>query len=101
MSKIIDLHPEFGLELALGIPYVYWLYQRDELDGVRTVKGMKPFYYFCDNVEEKYDFRTIDNSVAGMDSLPNPWIYGTQLDAELYKDEWEHWESFKNAPILS
>jgi hypothetical protein len=59
---------------------------------------MKPFYYFCDTVEEKYDYRTIDNSAAGMDSLPNPWIYGTQLDAELYKDEWEHWESFKNAP---
>ena len=75
MSKIIDLHPEFGLELALGIPYVYWLYQRDELDGVRTVKGMKPFYYFCDNVEEVYDYRTIDNSAAGLDELPNNWIH--------------------------
>jgi hypothetical protein len=59
---------------------------------------MKPFYYFCDNVEEKYDNRTIDNNAANMQSLPNPWIYGTQLDAKLYKDEWEHWESFYNAP---
>tara|TARA_Y100000593_G_C4276922_1_gene320595 strand:- start:429 stop:1358 length:930 start_codon:yes stop_codon:yes gene_type:complete len=75
MGKIIDLHPEFGLELALGIPYAYWLHQRGELDGVRTVSGMKPFYYFCDNVEEVYNYRTIDNSAAGLDELPNNWIH--------------------------
>ena len=72
---IIDLHPEFGLELALGITYAYWLHERGELEGVRTVKGMKPFYYFCDNVEEVYDHRTIDNSAAGLDELPNNWIH--------------------------
>ena len=72
---IIDLHPEFGLELALGITYAHWLHERGELEGVRTVKGMKPFYYFCDNVEEVYDHRTIDNSAAGLDSLPNNWIH--------------------------
>tara|TARA_Y100000310_G_scaffold324197_1_gene385782 strand:+ start:850 stop:1761 length:912 start_codon:yes stop_codon:yes gene_type:complete len=72
---IIDLHPEFGLELALGITYAYWLHERGELEGVRTVKGMKPFYYFCDSVEEIYDHRTIDNSAAGLDKLPNNWIH--------------------------
>jgi|TARA_Y100000310_G_C20621462_1_gene783545 hypothetical protein len=72
---IIDLHPEFGLELALGITYAYWLHERGELEGVRTVKGMKPFYYFCDNVEEVYNHRTIDNSAAGLDELPNNWIH--------------------------
>ena len=72
---VIDLHPEFGLELALGITYAYWLHERGELEGVRTVKGMKPFYYFCDNVEEVYDHRTIDNSAAGLDELPNNWIH--------------------------
>ena len=60
---VIDLHPEFGLELVLGIPYAYWLHERGELEGIRTVKGMKPFYYFCDNVEEVYDYRTIDNDL--------------------------------------
>ena len=94
----VNTNPEFGIELVLSLPYAYWLHENNQLEKVITSKGMKPFYYFCDNVEEKYDYRTIDNSVAGMDSLPNPWIYGTQLDAELYKDEWEHWESFKNAP---
>ena len=72
---VIDLHPEFGLELALGITYAHWLHERGELEGVRTVKGMKPFYYFCDNVEEVYDHRTIDNAAAGLDSLPNNWIH--------------------------
>jgi len=72
---VIDLHPEFGLELALGITYAHWLHERGELEGVRTVKGMKPFYYFCDNVEEVYNHRTIDNSAAGLDSLPNNWIH--------------------------
>jgi hypothetical protein len=72
---VIDLHPEFGLELALGITYAHWLHERGELEGVRTVKGMKPFYYFCDNVEEVHDHRTIDNAAAGLDSLPNNWIH--------------------------
>jgi len=72
---VIDLHPEFGLELTLGITYAYWLHERGELEGVRTVKGMKPFYYFCDDVKEVYNHRTIDNAAAGLDSLPNNWIH--------------------------
>ena len=95
---IVDCNPEFGCELALALPYAYWLHERGELEKVVTTQGMKPFYYFCDNVEEKYNHRTIDNNAANMQSLPNPWIYGTQLDAKLHKGEWEHWESFYNAP---
>jgi len=77
---VIDLHPEFGLELVLGIPYAYWLHERGELEGIRTVKGMKPFYYFCDNVEEVYDYRTIDNGAAGLNSLPNNWIHHNAMN---------------------
>tara|TARA_R110000796_G_scaffold123761_4_gene238177 strand:- start:384 stop:1349 length:966 start_codon:yes stop_codon:yes gene_type:complete len=72
---IIDTNPEFGLELTLVIPYAYWLHQRGELEKVITTKGMRPFYYFCDNVEEKYEHRTIDNSAAGLDKMPNNWIH--------------------------
>jgi hypothetical protein len=72
---IIDLHPEFGLELVLGIPYAHWLHERGDLESVRTVNGMKPFYYFCDNVEEVYNYRTIDNAAAGLNTLPNNWIH--------------------------
>ena len=93
---IVDCNPEFGIELALALPYAYWLHEQGKLEKVITSKGMKPFYYFCDDVEEKYDYRTIDNSAAGLDSLPNSWIYGNKKNAELYKNEWEHWESFRD-----
>ena len=93
---IVDCNPEFGIELALALPYAYWLHEQGKLEKVITSKGMKPFYYFCDNVEEKYDFRTIDNSAAGLDSLPNSWIYGNKKNAELYKKDWEHWKSFRD-----
>ena len=92
----LDTNPEFGLELALVLPYAYWLHEQGRLEKVITSKGMKPFYYFCDNVEEKYEHRTIVNEQSGLSSVPNPWIYGSHKNAELYKDEWEHWESFRN-----
>jgi len=93
---IVDCNPEFGIELALALPYAYWLHEQGKLEKVITSKGMKPFYYFCDNVEEKYEHRTIDNAVAGLNSLPNSWIYGMKENAELYKEEWEHWKSFRD-----
>lgn len=90
----IDTNPEFGIELTLVVPYAYWLSQHNKLEKVITSKGMSPFYYFCNNVEEKYNYRTVDNSAAGLDSIPNNWIYGFKDNARLYKDEWEHWEEF-------
>ena len=91
---IINCNPEFGVELTLAIPYAYWLHKRGELEKVITSKGMKHFYFFCDNVEEKYNFRTIDNHAAGVEVLPNPWIFGFKNNAKLYKNEWKHWKSF-------
>ena len=90
----VDVHPEFGIELALALPYAYWLHENNQLEKVVVSKGMRPFYYFCDNVEEKYDFRTIDNSKAGLNTLPNSWIYGNKDNAKLYKNEWPIWEEF-------
>ena len=77
MSKLktIDICAEFGYELACSIPYAYWLHKRGELNGVVTCEGMKPFYYFCDNVEEKYKFRRMDNSANGVQNLPNSWVH--------------------------
>ena len=91
---IIDTNPEFGIELTLVIPYAYYLHTQGKLEKVITSKGMKPFYYFCNNVEEKYNYRTVDNKAAGMDSIPNNWIYGFKENAKLYKDEWPEWEEF-------
>jgi len=73
---IVKTNPEFGIELALVVPYAYWLHTQGELDKVITSKGMKPFYYFCDDVEESFDFRTIDNEAAGLMEMPNNWIHG-------------------------
>ena len=96
---IVDCNPEFGIELALALPYAYWLHEQGKLEKVITSKGMKPFYYFCDDVEEKYEYRTIDNEAAKLSSLPNAWIYGSHKNAELYKDEWEHWKSFGDVKV--
>lgn len=90
----LEYNPEFGIEIVLGIPYAYWLHTHNQLDKVVTSKGMKPFYFFCNNVEEKYEFRNIDNAAAGLNSLPNNWIYGFKNNAELYKNTWTDWYKF-------
>jgi hypothetical protein len=91
---IVDTNPEFGIELTLTMPYAYWLHKQGQLEKVVTSKGMSPFYFFCDNVEEKYNTRTIDNEQAGMNKIPNSWIYGFKENAALYKDEWQDWHKF-------
>ena len=37
----VDVHPEFGIELALALPYAYWLHENDQLEKVIVSKGMK------------------------------------------------------------
>ena len=61
MSKILNINPEFSCEIQMVVPYAYWLHQRGELETIITSKGMKPFYYFCDDVREEHDFRSVDN----------------------------------------
>ena len=91
-KQIINLNPEFGCELALGIPYAYWLHKNNQLEKVITSKGMKPFYYFCDNVEEKYEHRTIDNVGGGLNTLPNDWIHGVKPIEEPGVLDYSKWE---------
>ena len=76
MSKIvIDVNPEFCYELVCSIPYAYHLHKNNQLEKVITCKGMKPFSYFCDNVEERYNERNIDNFSNGVQNLPNSWLH--------------------------
>ena len=72
---IIKNNAEFGIELTLAVPYAYWLHQRGELEHVVTSRGMKPFYYFCDDVREEFTHRDIDGAQAGLNELPNNWIH--------------------------
>lgn len=73
---VIRNNAEFGIELALAVPYAYWLHENGQLDTVITSKGMTPFYYFCNDVREEFTSRTIDNAAAGLNELPNNWIHG-------------------------
>lgn len=71
---ILSVNPEFGIELTLAIPYAYWLHQNNKLDGIITSIGMKPYYFFCDNVKEEFKYRTIDNKIA-LENIPNQWMH--------------------------
>ena len=75
MKKIIKANPEFASELVCVVPHAYWLHQKGLLEKVITRKDMKPFYYFCDDVEEYFDMRTLDNSNSGLESMPNKWVH--------------------------
>ena len=75
MKKIIKANPEFASELVCVVPHTYWLHQQGLLEKVITSKEMKPFYYFCDNVEEFYDMRTLDNRNSGLENMPNEWVH--------------------------
>ena len=76
---VIDLNPEFGYELACSIPYANWLKSKGETVKVITSKGMKPFYWFCDEVEERYTHRSVDNTTNGVQTLPNTWVHHNAL----------------------
>ena len=73
--KTIRVNCEFASELVCVIPYVYWLHQNNQLEKVITSRGMTPFYYFCDDVEERFDYRTFDMNVNGLNDVPNNWIH--------------------------
>jgi hypothetical protein len=68
-------NPEFASELVCIIPYAYWLHSQGKLEKVITSKDMKSFYYFCDNVEETFDIRTLDNRNSGLEKAPNEWVH--------------------------
>ena len=73
--KTIKTNCEFASELVCIIPYAYWLHQNNQLEKVITSRGMTPFYYFCDDVEERFDYRTLDMNVNGLNDVPNTWIH--------------------------
>ena len=75
MKRTITANPEFASELVCIIPYAYWLHTQGKLEKVVTSKDMKPFYYFCDEVEEYFDMRTLDNRNSGLEDTPNEWVH--------------------------
>jgi|TARA_R110000744_G_C19356834_1_gene560962 hypothetical protein len=73
--KTIKTNCEFASELVCVIPYAYWLHQNNQLEKVITSKGMRPFYYFCENVEERFDYRSFDMNQNGINDVPNNWLH--------------------------
>ena len=98
---IVDTHPEFGIELVLTTPYAYYLHQQGKLEKIYVTKGMKPFYYFCNNIEEKYLKRTIDNKAAGLTTLPNDWLHHNAMSmfGKTYGDITEEEQSQANGVL--
>ena len=72
---ILRANPEFASELVCIIPYAHWLHKEGKLEKVITSTGMESFYYFCDDVEEQYKFRTLDNLNSGLNEVPNNWVH--------------------------
>ena len=92
--KTIKVNCEFASELVCVIPYANWLQQNNQLERVITSKGMRSFYYFCDDVEERFDYRTFDTNSNGLKDVPNEWIhhnanavFGENYD-KLTEDQW-------------
>jgi len=77
MKKTIEVNPEFASEIVLCVPYAYYLHKNNMLDCVITSKGMKPFYYFCENVKEHFTERSLDN-LSALKDVPNKWIHNSK-----------------------
>ena len=89
MKKNIETNPEFASEVVLSIPYCYYLHQRGQLGKVTVCNGMKPFYYFADNVVEGFSQRSLDNPTALKD-IPNKWLHHSHgVDGVIDYTEWE------------
>lgn len=80
----LSVNPEFGIELALAVPYAHFLHNNGQLDAVETSRGMKPFYFFCDDVQEVYQGRSLNN-LSALKQVPNKWIHHN-AEAVLGKD---------------
>ena len=93
MSKVdIEMTAEFASDVVLGIPYAYWLHKQNKLGKLKVCKGMKPFYYFADDVEEVFSERTLDNSI-GLRDVPNKWLHNSEAGGRRHGvidySEWE------------
>ena len=73
--KTVKVNCEFASELVCVIPYAHWLHKNNQLKKVITSKDMSSFYYFCDNVEDRFEFRHFDINTNGLREVPNDWIH--------------------------
>jgi len=99
MKINLEIFPEFASEMVLSIPYCYYLHDRGELGKIKICNGMKPFYYFADDVTEVFQNRSLDNKSA-LKGIPNQWLHHCNgEDGVIDYSKWKvppYEEHFKN-----
>mgnify|MGYP001008097702 CR=1 FL=1 len=56
-TNVVKTNPEFGVELALTVPYAYWLHEQGKLGSMTVCNGMEPFYYFSQQYKAGFEQR--------------------------------------------
>lgn len=99
MKINLEIFPEFASEMVLSIPYAYYLHEMGKLGKLSVCRGMKPFYYFADDVTEVFKYRSLDNKSA-LKGIPNQWLHHSNgEDGVIDYSEWKvppYEEHFKN-----
>lgn len=75
-----DVCCEFGYELALVLPYIYYIHVSGKLNSTISSKNTKELYYFSEKHVEKYDIRKFKR----IDKLPNTTLSQDTFNYEEY-----------------
>lgn len=91
--KVVDTNAcEFGYELIMVLPYVYYLNKNNIPVKVLTSKGMREFYYFLSSEQyvEKYDVRTDRHPLnTRLKSIHFPTLDTTEWEFPNYIDRYK------------
>lgn len=75
-----DVCCEFGYELVLVLPYIYYLHVNNKLKSTTSSKNTKELYYFSENHNEKHSVRKYNV----IKTLPNPNLSQSSFNYDEY-----------------
>jgi hypothetical protein len=76
----VDTHVEFGYELALVIPYAYYLWSKGLLESSTSCAFTKELYYFSKSHKDKYNARIFSSP-----DTPNRNLHVKELNYDQWK----------------
>jgi len=81
-----SFNPEFGYELISVLPYAYYLYINNELEGTISAPLTEPLYYFSPNHKINHDASRGDAGVQKLiqSNFPNALIHTKELNIDKY-----------------
>lgn len=92
MVELNNYRCEFGYEMISLYPYAYYLHKQGKHLRITTNKGMKPFYFFADEViyhEENrnwfYEGKRSGVEMLIFDDVPNAAIHKPELDLSKFE----------------